>query len=374
MSQPRAEIAGAGFGGLTLGALLAQRGWMVRIHEQSDEIREIGAGIFIKSNGLPVLQELGLMGRLSQWGIRLERDQMRDERGRILQNRTLDGEFTTWAFPRQALVETLHEAAREAGAAIVTGSFVKGADPRGYLILEDGRRLDADLVVGADGHRSRVRDSLGLTKRFKVLDTLSTRYLVDGRQLAPDPMTTENWSGTRRVAFAACGADKTYVYMASPEEDTAAREQPLNVATWTESFPHLAEGFEILSRCEAHQANYTQVSTTAWSRGCAVIVGDAAHALAPCLGQGANLALMNSRSLVSHLEDHRDVERAVVSWEQAMRDITDRTQRWAARYDSFTKDWPKQLAAVRGRIIWAFGFPALNNRMRVADRERVVTV
>ncbi|MDQ6691653.1 MAG: FAD-dependent monooxygenase, partial [Candidatus Dormibacteraeota bacterium] len=73
-----AEIAGAGFGGLTLGILLAQRGWSVRVHERSEEIREIGAGIFLHNNGLLVLEEAGLMDELSRRGTRLLRDQMVD--------------------------------------------------------------------------------------------------------------------------------------------------------------------------------------------------------------------------------------------------------------------------------------------------------
>jgi 2-polyprenyl-6-methoxyphenol hydroxylase-like FAD-dependent oxidoreductase len=371
--QSRAEIAGAGFAGLTLGALLAERGWTVRIHERSDEIREVGAGIFLKNNGLVVLEELGVLTALSGHGVRLERDEMRDERGRILQRRILDGEFQTWAFPRQAVVDALHQAAVDRGAEVVTGSLVMGATPEGELLLATGEAVKADLVVGADGHRSRVRDSLRLTDRFLVLDTISTRYLVDGRELAPEPMTQEHWSGTRRVALAAAAADKTYVYMASPEEDSDGRSQPLNVEAWSSSFPHLRDEFDVLSGYEAYQANYSYVRCKTWSVGKSAVIGDAAHALAPCLGQGANLALMNARSLVSHVEAEADLGSALASWEQHMRKLTDSTQRWASWYDRLTKDWPTSLAAVRAKIIWAFGFPFLNDRMRVADTYRVVT-
>ncbi len=65
-----AEIAGGGIGGLAAGALLARQGWRVRVHEQGDDIREIGAGIYIKNNSLEVLEHLGVMRRIEARGTR----------------------------------------------------------------------------------------------------------------------------------------------------------------------------------------------------------------------------------------------------------------------------------------------------------------
>ena len=59
MSQRHAEIAGAGFAGLTAACALAQRGWSVRVHERADRLRTTGAGIYIYENGLRVLEVVG---------------------------------------------------------------------------------------------------------------------------------------------------------------------------------------------------------------------------------------------------------------------------------------------------------------------------
>ncbi len=59
MKQLHAEIAGAGIAGLTAAAALAQRGWSVRVHERSANLRTFGAGIYIWSNGLRVLEAIG---------------------------------------------------------------------------------------------------------------------------------------------------------------------------------------------------------------------------------------------------------------------------------------------------------------------------
>ena len=89
MNSGHAEIAGAGYAGLTIATLLARRGWTVTVHERSDAVREIGAGIFLHNNGLVVLEEAGLMEALAPKGTRLLRDRMVDHRGRLMQERDL---------------------------------------------------------------------------------------------------------------------------------------------------------------------------------------------------------------------------------------------------------------------------------------------
>ncbi|OUN00465.1 MAG: hypothetical protein BAA02_13020 [Paenibacillaceae bacterium ZCTH02-B3] len=371
MIRGHAEIAGAGIAGLTVGALLAERGWTVRVHERAGEVREVGAGIFLKYNSLSVLDEMGILPKLTSYGVRLERDQMRDMHGRILQERKLN-KSPMWAFTRQHLIRTLYEAAVERGVEVVTNSRVVGAKPSGELVLEDGKTLKADLVIGADGHRSRVRETLGLTHKFRFKKTFSTRYLIDGRDLQPEPMTTEWWSGRRRIAFAACAPDKTYVYLACPFDEADGNDQPLFVESWSRWFPLLTDAFRILEKNKAVQGPYPRVSVKAWSKGKAVILGDAASALAPTLGQGAGLAIMNSRALVARLERENNLQTAIEKWEQDMKKVTVLTQKWSDRYDWLTRDWPNSLMFVRSAIIHAFGYPFLNDRMRVADRWRVV--
>src|SRR5256885_10141597 len=298
-----AEIAGGGYAGLTMATLLAQRGWTVTVHERSGAVREIGAGIFLHNNGLVVLEEAGLMADLAPKGERLLRDRMVDHRGRVMQERDLSGPNTRrWSFPRQAPIEVLHGAARRAGVEIRTGSTIVAARSEGVLSDADGAEHGADLVIGADGHHSAVRTSLGLTRLERRLPTTSIRFLLPGRGLTPEPMSTEYWSRRRRIALAACGPVHTYCYMACPEGDGPGSEVPINVQSWCDHFPRLRDVFELLARSEPYKAYYSWVQANAWSRGKAALLGDAAHALPPTLGQGSNLAMSNARSLVTFLE------------------------------------------------------------------------
>ena len=375
MNTGHAEIAGAGYAGLTIATLLARRGWTVTVHERSDAVREIGAGIFLHNNGLVVLEEAGLMEALAPKGTRLLRDRMVDHRGRLMQERDLAVTRTRrWSFPRQAPLEVLHAAALAVGVEVRTRSVVRSATPEGALLTEDGERHPADLVIGADGYRSAVRTSLGLTRVERRLPTTSIRFLLPGRQLSPEPMSTEYWSRRRRVALAASGPDHTYCYMACPEGDAAGSEVPVHVDSWSDHFPRLGDLFQLLHRSEPYKAYYSWVQAHAWSRGKVALLGDAAHALPPTLGQGSNLAMSNARSLVTFLGRFDAVADALQAWERAVRDTTEATQRWARYYDLVTKYWPNPLSGVRSRIIWAFGAsPQLAARMRRADRPPPIT-
>lgn len=364
-----AEIAGAGFSGLALAVSLAERGWSVRVHERAPEVREIGAGIFLHNNGLLVLEAMGVMPELVKMGTSLTHERMIDARGRALQNRSLVSESRVWSFPREAVIRTLLETARAHGVEVQCSSHIVSATRDGTITDSNGHIHHADLVVGADGHHSVVRESLGLTERQVELPTTSLRFLISDRSLAPDPVTTEHWSESRRIALAACGESNTYVYMACPAADSDGSAAPIDVDSWTESFPNLGKTFQRLHQEQVHKSQYSLVTCRAWSLGRAAVVGDAAHALAPTLGQGTNLALANTRSLAAFLAHEPEIESALTKWEHAVRHVADATQRWAGIYDQATKHWPRKLWRVRSGVIWAFGTsPRLNARLRLADR------
>jgi 2-polyprenyl-6-methoxyphenol hydroxylase-like FAD-dependent oxidoreductase len=363
-----AEIAGGGIAGLSSAIMLAQQGWTTRVHERSSEIREVGTGIFIKNNAIEVLEEIGIFDRLRPHGFRLELARVLDRDGGIMQERPLRDRTRVHIFLRQKLIEILRLTAEQSGVEIVTDSTATAADPAGELLLKDGRRLPADVVIVADGGRSRIRDSLGVGASYRSLPTVVNRYLVPSREITPEPVSSEYWSGCYRIGITPCN-DLTYVYQVCPEWDKTAKALPSNVAFWSRAFPALRREFELLSRTEANQNNYSIVRCPAWQKGRIAIIGDAAHGLPPTLGQGVGLTLMNAHALALALDRSRTVAKALPEWEMAVRFISDRTQRWALRYDFFTRQWPTPLWFMRPAIIWAFrSFPILNRRMRIADQ------
>jgi 2-polyprenyl-6-methoxyphenol hydroxylase-like FAD-dependent oxidoreductase len=225
------------------------------------------------------------------------------------------------------------------------------------------------LVIAADGARSQLRDVLGIGANHQTLPTIVNRYLIPSREMTPELIMKEHWSGRYRIGTAPCGRDLTYIYQVCPEWDKPAMTLPLDAKLWSTAFPRLRAEIEAMSQTGAIQHNYIIVRSTRWQKGRVAIVGDAAHGLPPALGQGIGLILMNARALAAVLKSSRTVETALPAWEAAVRFIADNSQRWAMRYDFVTREWPASLWFLRPTLIWAFrSIPALNRRMRLADQ------
>jgi 2-polyprenyl-6-methoxyphenol hydroxylase-like FAD-dependent oxidoreductase len=368
------EIVGGGIGGLFAGYVLARSGWRVRINERAREIREIGAGIFLKNNSIVVLEHLGIADDVLSRAIWLRRAEIRDHRNRILQRRELVDGARVFNLPRADLVLGLAEAARQAGAEIMTGAGVRSVSPGGQLILENGEIRIADLIVAADGFRSGVRDELGIKVIAKELSNGATRLLVTRSDFEREDMTREWWSGRRRIGIAPASKDLTYTYMSCPQSDFAGAALPVNVDSWRQSFPMLASFLEKVPEATGGtRFAYTYSRCSRWSEGRIAVIGDAAHSMPPTLGQGAGCTLMNAFVLCDELTRANDVPSALCAWERRIRYVTDATQKWALRYDALMSNWPLALSGVRRGVIWSFGrLRRLNTRMRIADSIRVI--
>src|SRR5262252_1072303 len=179
MRQHHAEIAGAGFAGLTAACALAQRGWSVRVHERGEKLRTTGAGIYIYENGLRVLEAVGAYAAAVAGANPAHRREVRDERNRLISVHHWDAGVRAFSIVRQQVINALAAAAAHAGAEIVTGSAITGATAAGELVLADGRSFRADLVIGADGSNSRVRESVGLLARRRLLPDGAIRLLIE---------------------------------------------------------------------------------------------------------------------------------------------------------------------------------------------------
>jgi 2-polyprenyl-6-methoxyphenol hydroxylase-like FAD-dependent oxidoreductase len=283
--------------------------------------------------------------------------EVRDDRNRVVSVHQWSGS-RVFSIVRQNVINALAAAATASGAEIVMGSTAKGAAAEGELILANGERLEADLIVGADGSNSSVRASLGIPMKRRYLVDGCTRLLMPGTPEecggADRGKTIEYWSGTRRVLYTPCSERELYIALTMLDSDAAAKEVPVRKDVWKAAFPHLAPLIDRIGD-QGRYDRFELIRLRRWSAGRVAIVGDAAHALPPNLGQGGGCAMMNALALAVHLDRAPDVPSALAAWERQERPVTDHTQRMSFLLGLPTT-WPPPLRAfvfgLAGRSRW----------------------
>lgn len=353
MVTAHAEIAGGGLVGLSTALLLAKDGWSVRVHEQAGEVREIGAGISLHQGACSVLDFLDLMPTVQAAGVEVERSQALNRVGRIVADRQLEGAYRQLALPRQTLIQILADEAMRNDIEIVTSSRAVKAEGNGSLHFEDGTKVTADLVVGADGFHSAVRDSLNLTGRKVVRTNGATRSLISYRREDGQAVLEEWWGASARMGILPVGPETTYVYMSSPQADRRATQVPIDAEYWGGLFPGVDPVIlEKLATADSRRDAYPYVQATSWSKGRAAIVGDAMSAVPPSLGLGASLGMFNARQMVDALRNQpSDVEHALRGWETNYRATTEWIQKWSLFRERLAHNLPSPLAVVRMQML-----------------------
>jgi 2-polyprenyl-6-methoxyphenol hydroxylase-like FAD-dependent oxidoreductase len=292
-----------------------------------------------------VLEKLGAYDAAVKGAPFAHTREVRDDQNRTISVHRWQGNTRVFSIVRQTVIEALAEQARKAGAEIAFNSTGVAASPDGELTLADGRKLKADLVIAADGTGSRLRDSLGLVARRKYLPDGCTRLLIEKvpEELGRHGATTiEYWSGSRRVLYTPCSETEVYIALTMLDTDVLAKATPVDREAWTRWFPHLKALIARLG--EGRYDRFEYIRLKRWSSGRVAVIGDAAHALPPNIGQGGGCAMMNALSMAVYLDRGPDVPAALAAWEKNERAITEHTQRISLML-GWPTTWPPYLRA-----------------------------
>lgn len=343
MAKLTAIVAGGGIGGLATAAALAQRGWAVTVYERQDELRAVGAGIYIWENGLRVLEALGAFTQATENAFHGTHFEQRDNRGAIIDSAPIAGGNRLLTVPRSQLLAALKYVCEQADVEIVTSTEVIGANSRGELYFASGGSHAADLAVGVDGVWSKVRDTIGLEASHEQTTEGAIRTMVSAVAGDFGPADVgkyiECWNGTRRFLVTPVNNDQTYLALTCPDTDALGCAVPVNKAAWRDSFPQWDHLIERIGEFPINWGVYSVTRCSAWSAGRTAIVGDAAHAQTPNLGQGGGMAMQNGLAMAVALEsanERRDIPDALEQWEEGERDIVEHCQRWASLYGEVT--------------------------------------
>jgi len=321
----RALIIGCGVAGPAVALFLQRAGWDVEVFEAAEE-PDAYAGLFLNvaTNGLSVLEQLGLRERVVAEGHRSPHMVMWSSTGRQLgtvpNGPAREPERGSVVVRRGSLHRVLREAAQHAGIPITFGARlerIEQTDAAVHATFADGRTGTGDLLVGADGVSSATRrhiDPDAPAPAYSGLVGLGGFARVPG--LAPTPEAQHMVFG-RRSFFGYLVRDDGEVYwfanLTHPGSDRAAL-RAVAPEQWLATLRelHADDPYpvpQILAHATGEVGGYPiddLAHVPNWSRGRVVAVGDAVHATSPSAGQGASLALEDAITLARCLRDAPD--------------------------------------------------------------------
>jgi 6-hydroxynicotinate 3-monooxygenase len=378
MTKLSVAIVGAGMGGLAAAAALHRAGICVNVYEQATKFTRLGAGIQIGCNAMKVLRGLGLelVMRASAFYPRSWNNREYDT-GEVRFD-MIFGEQAEARYGAPYLLGhrgDLHSALASAvpDELIHLDHRVVGIDERAdrsvTLRFANGKTIEADAVVAADGVHSFVKEQLfgkdetGFTGRI-AYRTVFPAALLNGYEIGD---CTKWWGPDRHVVIYYVKPDRSEVYFV-----TSQPEPGFTIESWsaTGDVNELRKGFldfhpevrHVLAACPSvHKwALIDRDPQSHWSKGNITLLGDACHPMTPYMAQGAAMAIEDAAILSRCLADaDRDgVAAAFRRFEATRKPRTSRVQ-----LSSRTNTWLKE----RTDPDWVYGYDAWNEPLATLE-------
>lgn len=334
----RVLIAGAGIGGLTAALCCLHFGHEVTVFEQASEFSVVGAGIQLPPNAMQVFKVLGIDALISHRAFRPEALQARmGKSGHMIFNVPLNqASLRRWGAPylhihRAEYVKALTTAfLKKSPEAINFGACVKDyfRHANGVTLkLSDGREVAGDVLIGADGIRSNIRENMLGADKAVFTGNVAWRAIIPTKALGenvPDP-TACVWMGRGRHAVTYRLGDGDLVnFVGVVETDKWTEESWTEKGKPEEALKDFAGWHPlVVSLLEAappdhlyRWALFERAPLSRWTDGCAALLGDAAHPMLPFMAQGAAMAVEDAWVMARELsKEGRSVEDSLKAYQ-----------------------------------------------------------
>ncbi len=336
----RVAIIGAGIGGLAAACALLRRGFEVQVYERAPALGEVGAGVQIGPNAFKVLRALGFEDELRRNAfeptnqIRLNWDDAALRSRRPMKGQH-DVEFGApyltahradlHRILRAPIPDTsIHLAKHCTGAASSNGTAVAS--------FADGSEIEADLIVGADGIRSAIREQLFGADQPRFTNSICWRALVPieyvpsrvgpGGSVAIERSDYFAWYGPNGQVICYPIGDGSMLNIFAGRISREWTEESWSLPSSRQELLAAYQGWNeallgIFAKVEQcfKWGIFDRDPRTQWTRGRVTLLGDAAHPTMPNLAQGANMAIEDGYVLARNLAHHgRDIDTALARY------------------------------------------------------------
>ncbi|MBV8946208.1 MAG: FAD-dependent monooxygenase [Solirubrobacterales bacterium] len=315
-------IIGGGIGGSTAGCALAQAGLEVSLHEAAPELKEIGAGVALHPNAMRVLRMIGVEDAVRRVAGHSEYSATRNWRtGRVISKISRSEQAATFGLSgatvhRADLLDVIAAALPPGSVTLGTRcTSVRSHEDVAVARLEDGREIEADVIIGADGIHSRVRAELFGPDDPRFTGKVCYRSVVPTDAVRGARPSTDNtqWLGPHGTVVlyplrgeelinVVCHYDDEHYRHESWVNECDRREVLDRYAGWHESLLRIFEAGNTWYKW----ALYDRDPIPKWTKERVTVLGDAAHPMLPYLGQGACQAIEDGAVLARALSTERD--------------------------------------------------------------------
>lgn len=323
-------IIGAGIGGLTTALALMKKGIDVTIYEQSKGINEVGAGILLAPNGLKVFDDLGISQDVLAAGKTLNKINVVDLKGKPIS--TIDGKkikekhkFSTVAIHRAILQKIL-------ASYIPENKIVLGKKFTSYLQtensvsakFEDGTIAEGNFLINADGIKSNARLQLHSHINLRYSGQTCWRFVSEfDLPEAESGNMYEIWSNKKglRIGYSKINGKQVYVYITNYEKAGGKDNSQTIVNDLLKlcaEFPPHVKQMIISTKGNGIIRNdlFDFKPLNKWTDGKIALLGDAAHATTPNLGQGACQAIEDAYVIAQQISINQNIEDGVKLYEE----------------------------------------------------------
>ena len=332
-------IVGGGIGGLAAGIGLQRAGFRVRVYEQAAELGEVGAGLSISPNGALALHALGVFDAFRDHAYAPDYQVVRHwQSGRVLaqvpRGDRLEETYGEryYVIHRADLQRVLAEAllANDPDAVVTGHRFADlEQDDSGVSVrFDNGEWRRADVLIGADGVRSRVRSTLFGAEEVRFTGYIAWRGLVPIDKVPLDALDppSQVWIGPGHMINRYPVRGGRLLNFVAFAERSGWEEEGWNIPARVDEIaaefqgwhPHVTRIIEAVPQKDLFKwALCARSALMRWVRGRAAVLGDAAHPLLPYLGQGAVMALEDAVLLARAFRAAPDVAEALARYEGA---------------------------------------------------------